>query len=91
MISIPKTFQLGGRTWKVKRVGKRKWYGSTHSHSCTIELSSLCNTKEIEQHTFLHEVMHAVAITMGWSKFNDDEDKVDAMASLLLQVLTTSK
>ncbi len=88
---IPREFVLAGRTWKVKRVGKRKWYGSTFSHSCEIHLSSCCDTPELLAHTFLHEVLHAVATAMGWTKFNEDEDKVDAMASLILQALTTRR
>ena len=91
MISIPKTFELGGRTWTVKLVGKRKWYGQTTPHECKIELSKLCRTPEAELHTFLHELLHAAAITMGWSKFNNDEEHIDAMASLLQQALTTAK
>ena len=90
-VSIPKTFKLGGRTWRVKRVGKRKWYGKTDPNICVIELSASCTHDELEQQTFLHELLHAVAITMGWSRLNNDEDKIDAVAGLLLQALTTAK
>lgn len=90
-MKIPSEFQLGFRTWTVKHVGKRKWYGRTYPSECRIELSSLNENAEAELHTFVHELLHAVAVTMGWSKFNDNEMRIDAMAGLLIQAMTTTK
>jgi hypothetical protein len=94
---IPKTFRLGGRRWTVKRnckspaLGrKNSWYGRTHFSQCRIELSQLNRDAEEEGHTFLHELLHAIASTMGWEKLNKDEHKIDAVAGLLLQALTTA-
>ena len=72
-------------------VRSTKWYGRTHHAKCLIELSTFNRTDEEELHTFFHELLHAIAGTMGWSKFNKNEDKIDAMSSLLLQVTLTSK
>ena len=75
----------------MRHVGKRKWYGKTEPSDCRIEISALCKTPESVEHTFLHELLHAAAIQMSWSKLNDDEDGIDALASLLRQALTTTK
>lgn len=89
---IPKTFQLGGRTWTVKRrVRSKKWYGRTHQSECRIELSTYNKNEEEELHTFMHELLHAVAGTMGWEKLNNDEVKIDALAGLLVQAMQTSE
>lgn len=91
-MAIPKRFQLGGRTWIVKRgIKTKKWYGATEHSKCIIKLSTLNKSDEEELHTFLHELTHAIAGTMGWKKFNNDELKVDAFSSLLLQVTLTSE
>lgn len=91
-MKIPKTFRLGGRTWHVKRgVKMRKSLGKCHPFHCLIEISSNCRDKEEEKHTFLHELMHAIAYTMAWEKLFNDEEGIDGIASLLLQVLTTSR
>lgn len=90
-ISIPSSFKLGARTWTVKRVGKKKWYGQTSHNECEIRLSSRCKDDEELLHTFLHELTHAIAYAMGWTKFNDDEAKIDGFASLLMQAMTTAE
>jgi hypothetical protein len=90
-LKIPRTFELAGRTWRVKRVGKRSWYGRTNAAECVIHISSKSKDAEEELHTFLHELMHAIAWAMGWDKMFRDETRIDALSSLLLQVLETSK
>lgn len=88
---IPKTFRLGGRTWKVKRnCRSKKWFGRCKYNQCLIELSTLNRSPEEELHTFLHELMHAIAHAMAWIKFEEDEAKIDGVASLLLQVLESA-
>lgn len=90
---IPKTFQLGGRTWTVRRgvkCGKKKWYGKCYGSECRIDISDHNKDPEEELHTFMHELLHAIAQIMCWDEFNEDEGKIDAVASLLLQVMTTA-
>lgn len=89
--AIPSSFQLAGRTWTVKRVGKRKWYGQTNSTKCTIKLSTLNKDDEEYRHTFLHELLHACSYAMAWTSFNNNEARIDGLANLLLQVLTTGE
>lgn len=91
-MSIPKTFQLGGRTWRVKRGLQLKGrLGETDGQRCVIRLSARCGTGEEELHTFYHELMHAIAFTIGWKELNDDEEKIDALANLLLQFKQSAK
>lgn len=90
-LTVPSQFQLAGRTWTVKRVGKRRWYGQTHCEMCVIKLSARCKDDEELLHTFLHELVHAIAYTMGWTDLNDDEPKIDGVANLLMQALTTGE
>ncbi len=88
-MKIPSRFELGGRTWHVERgVKGKRWYGHCSSTKCLIRLSTKNKTRREELHTFLHELLHAVKFTMGHKRHN--EVKIDAMASLLLQALTTS-
>jgi len=90
---IPKTFQLGGRTWRVKRrvTGRpKKEYGRTSGNRCVIELTVKNKTEESEEHTFYHELAHAIGFTMGWKRLIKDEEKVDAIGGLLRQFITTA-
>ena len=89
---IPTTFQLGGRTWRVERGAKlkKKQFGDTSPELALIRLSTKCKTDEDAELTFLHELMHAIAFTMGWDELNEDEMKIDAVAGLLRQFLTTA-
>ena len=90
-ISIPKTFELGGRTWRVKHLkGKKRWWGRAKCGSCVIELAEH-KTKQALRHTFLHELNHAILYTMARNKLFNDENFVDGHSSLLLQALTTAK
>lgn len=90
---IPKAFQLGGRTWRVERgvkLSSKKEYGDTLPEIAVIRISTKCKTLEDEEHTFMHELMHAICFTMGWTELNDDEMKIDAVAGLLRQFLATA-
>lgn len=90
---IPKTFQLGGRTWRVKRGVKgrnSKEYGRCSSSRCVIEITTKNKTEESEEHTFYHELAHAIGYTMAWKTLIKDEDTVDAVGGLLRQFITTA-
>lgn len=89
-MKIPKRFMLGGREWTVKRGVKMKnLYGSCSGSRCEIKLSTKNQTRTEELHTFCHELLHAICYTMGWKRLNKNESKIDAMASLLLQAITS--
>ena len=94
MICIPKTFQLGGRTWKVEHLpiidNDPDLYGDSDGFTCTIRLKDDLDPDAM-QHTFYHELCHAICFTLGWEDLNADEGKVDALANVLFQYLKTKK
>jgi len=93
MIKIPSSFKLGGRDWRVEVYdvidNQPDLYGDCCSFECIIRLKK--GTVDTMNHTFYHELTHAICFTLGWKKFNEDEDKIDTLAGLLLQFLKTRK
>jgi len=94
MISIPTSFKLGGRDWTVCVVptvdNDVKVLGMTDSDDAIIYVREGLKT-DLFRHTFYHELCHAICFSLGWSKLNGDEDKIDALASCLLQFLKTKR
>ena len=94
MLSIPLKFSLGGRSWKVKfvpTVGKSKsTYGRTNFNSATIEIKEGMDA-ELTYHTFYHELLHAISDTLGWKELNEDEERIDAVAGILLQFFKSKR
>ncbi len=89
MANIPRTFQLGGRTWTVERgIRTKKWWGHTDSNICRIRLAHK-QSPEMELHTFYHELGHAICFTLGWDELNDNEVKIDALGNMLAQFAST--
>lgn len=99
-MQIPKSFQVAGRTYKVRvdykgRLEKKELMGTCNFPQGTIEISAVSegktrNREDIE-HTFLHEVWHAIWYALGEDKIQHDEQKADAFCSLLHQVLTSGE
>ena len=94
MISIPSSFKLAGRTWTVEFVDcidrKKKILGQTDSDTCVIQIRKDLHG-EVKEHTFYHELCHAFCFTLGLDALNDDEGKIDALASVLYQYLKTKR
>ena len=94
MISIPNSFQLGGRHWEVVYHdlidNEPETLGDCDSDQATIRLKSGLKP-ELLQHTYYHELMHAVCFTLGWDKLNDDEGKIDALGGMILQYLRSKR
>lgn len=94
MISIPHKFQLGGRTWDVLIVdtvdNDPNCFGLTDPDAGEIYLKGGLKV-ELFRHTFYHELCHAICYSLGWSELNEDEDKIDALASILLQYFKTKR
>ena len=97
---IPKQFKLYGRTIKVVFVSKmihdRDAVGLAVYRENKIKLQKSTTSRpilcaQLEQ-AFCHEMSHFIFECVGTPKTpapNDDEDYVDAVASLLHQALTT--
>lgn len=92
MVRIPTTFKIANRTWKVTRRKMRHDYGSCNMGKATISLSSdIERGSELELHTFVHELLHAAAGTMGWKRVDDDETRLDALAGMLAHALQSAQ
>lgn len=94
---IPKTFELLGSTWRVKKVKDlrhdgKKCLGVCHSDKRVIEIDALVFKDPDElQHTWEHEINHAIWETAGMEDVSADEEKVDLVAGLRHQLNKTSK
>jgi predicted SprT family Zn-dependent metalloprotease len=91
--TTPVSFKLGGRTWKVEYVDRRgQWLGKCSASRCRIRLNRRrIKSNEELRHTFIHELMHAIAATMGWGKLDENEYKIDAISNLLTQFESTAQ
>ena len=97
---IPTSFKMNGHTYKVqltgKLVGPSCAVGVVAYKEKTITIGQRCNvtnrklTKRDIEHTFWHEVVHAILFEMRSSKYRD-EYFVDAFAQKLHQITTTAR
>lgn len=81
-MKIPKSFVLGGVTWEVRYVTSPNAYGMCDFNKHQI---LLCDdmTKERAEHTFCHELVHAIKFSMGLR--DHDEREVDGLATFMHQ------
>lgn len=98
MNKIPKTFNILGHIVTVKLVDVVPFEDPKHEGSwgCWIAKENTIyvkkqKNKEIEIHTFLHELVHCILAYMNESKLNDNEKFVDLFGGMLHQILKTSK
>lgn len=94
---IPKTFELLGSTWTVKKVKNLcdadgdKLHGYCHTDKRLIEIdASEFEDTDSLLHTFHHELNHAIWFVAGFDFWHDD-DKADLDAGLRAQFEKTSK
>jgi hypothetical protein len=87
---IPDRFQMANRNWVVKWKESKNYYGKTEGDKARITLAHKMSSELVLQ-TFLHELLHAAAGTMGWDKVNSDEHRIDALAALLAQAIQTAE
>ncbi len=90
---VPKEFLLLGRTYKVSQPTKVDSKGSLGDcDSATAMIKVRRNLKkELKEHTYLHEVTHAILDSLGYEKLSMDEKFVDSFSGALYQVLKTAK
>jgi len=88
-MKIPKQFSLGGATWSVHLVSdSMSHYGWTDKTKNAIYVVKT-GPKDRQEHTFCHELVHAVLWSMG--KDTHEEEFVDAFATFLHQAIKTFK
>lgn len=91
---IPTRFQLVNRTYKVKAMDKAlaeelKKHGDCDREDAVIRVE--LSNKENTEHTFFHELAHALLWTTTKPKLSDNEDFVDSLGAALHQYMTTKK
>ena len=93
-MKIPRTFRCANRTWRVRYRAMPNSHGMTVYKRCVMYLDTPLRRRknhDMRDHTFLHELLHVCAGTMGWKQVNNDEARIDALAALLAQALETSR
>ena len=91
---VPKTFQCGCRTWRVKfkkRLKHNDLGRCNHNKAMIYLREDLKRDPELLLHTFMHELLHATAGSMAWRRVDDDEHRLDALAGLIAQAISTSR
>lgn len=93
---IPSSFTLVNRQYNVEEMdpdvsdmSKAHGCHSRNKARILVELSGDLE-EDFYQHTFLHELFHAMFEAAGKDDLSEDEDLVDLMAALLHQFLQTS-
>lgn len=92
-MKIPKRMNIVGLEWQVdfdaQFCADRSVHGATSSDSQTIKLQPQCS-RQLQEQTFIHELLHAVWWSMGLKEHfkDDDEEKVvNSLANGLYQAL----
>ena len=91
---IPKTFRLLAHEWRVVVIPEPFWkhrdeWGSTDHALCLIEI--LEGHPSVMEHTFYHELTHAILALMGQDKLGADEAFVDLLGGLIQQAISTAE
>jgi len=100
---IPKTFILANRKWTVSWLDEGEWFDKNYSDeevAVTEEIradmflrkASLADVPaEYLEHTFEHELHHAIWFAHGWDHSEQQEHIIDGLAGLRCQFKQTSK
>lgn len=90
-MQIPSEFQLGGLTWKVRRMKRLPGrYGDCNLGKKTIQILDTLD-EDLKEQTFCHELTHAIYFAMGKNQEDHPEEFIDGFAMFLHQFLTTAK
>lgn len=90
-MQIPKSFKLGGTTWKVKEQAFLPGaLGATYSQETTVALLKTL-PQQVKEQTFCHELVHTILYSMGIPSAEHDEKFIDGFATFLHQYLNQVK
>ena len=92
---IPKTFTLINRSWNVELLDKEiaqagEMSGDCSSHKALIRVAA-DEDREYMEHTYLHELVHALLEASSRPSLSKKEAFVDSLAAVLHQYLKTKK
>jgi hypothetical protein len=94
-VKIPKTFTLLGTTYDVLCVPVKDWEGEEDEIGYFLaqqrRIAIKVGDQQIMEHTFCHELCHAILSHMGEDKLTRNEKFVDVFGGLLHQAMTSSK
>jgi hypothetical protein len=90
-VRIPKRFKLHGHTLEVKVVSGSDMadHGMYEPDKELITVRK--STPAMQEHSWLHELTHAILLAMGKDKLYADEGFVDSFSALLHQALTSAE
>ena len=83
---VPDSFTLAGTVWTVKRVPEYADLGTCARDKATIFLREGMS-QQVEETTFLHELVHAIKYMQGIDAEKHDEQEIDSFAYYLHQYL----
>lgn len=90
---IPKGFRMFNRKYKVTRLPEER-RGERHG-DCDVLAAEIrldpTNPREAMEHTFCHELCHAMLPTTTKPELTNDEDFVDSLGAALHHFLQTQK
>lgn len=94
-MDIPKEFKLFGTTYTVEQLSKviynkESVLGQYKHDEATIQLRKNLK-RELKELTYLHEMVHAILLTLEYTELGYNEQFVERFSKALHQVLTTSK
>lgn len=92
---IPTSFQLVNRNYKVTKLPKEladglRRYGDCSKERAEIRLDTTTLQENVE-HTFYHELVHALLEASTKPKLSNKEDFVDSLGAALHQYMKTRK
>lgn len=91
-MTIPKSFELGGYTWRVKVCKMTAVYGECDYDTHVLRIASHIDgkrvTAEVRFASFLHEFFHAALHTLGRT---DDEELVAGLEQMMFQMTKSAR
>lgn len=91
---IPKSFQLVNRTYRVEKMGDDvaeagERHGDCNRAKALIRINF--DSPENSEHTFYHELAHALLYATTKPKLSDNESFVDSLGAAIHQYMLTRK
>lgn len=88
-MNIPKKLKVGGKIYTVEKTDKLT-IGDRYMGECIYTALYIrivpCEAKQMEEVTFLHEMLHAILNHLGYT--NHNEKRIDEFANALHMVIT---